>query len=315
TRSNARLLARGTPEMLKRLEEILRLIDSPSGGADVRNTLQLEVYSTGQSDAYSVLLVMQALLSEEAGTWLTVGPQTGNLIALCTPGGHATRRATLGQMQQDVRQVEVIPLSSVDPQLAVLSITKLFGIASGEGSDPRQPVIDADLSTRSLLVRATRSQIEQIRALLGKMGESEDSSFSASDRGNVRMLPLSASEARSAIEQLGNIWPTFRNNPIRLVTPATAIRAFRPADTSPHNFPREEDFDWNQLLPPLPLDPSTRPPSSSSGEAEQSTEAPAPRLKVKEAAFQQENSQQENSAPLQGDEALTEETPPTDPGT
>src|SRR5690606_27596874 len=210
---NARLLTRGTPEMLLRLEEILELVDTADATSGVADTLQLEVYSTGQSDPASVLLVMQSLLADTLGTRLTTDPQTGNLIALATPEVHGTIRATLGQMQQDVRQVEVIPLQSVDPQLAVLSITKLFGITSGESADPRQPVIDADLSSRTLLVRANKTQIEQIRELLSKMGETEESLFQGTDRGNVRILPFTASESRAAMDQLRDIWPTLRANP------------------------------------------------------------------------------------------------------
>ena len=254
TSSSRRILAFGTPEMMTRLGEVLQLVDVPSAKETLVETLQLEVYSVNQSDPEAVLLVLQTLLAEEPGTRLTTDPQTGNLVALATPSNHATIRATLSQMQNDARQIEVIPLASVDPQLALLTITKLFGIVpsdKGGKVDPRLPVIDADLTTRSLLVRASRSQIEQIHLLLDKMGESEDSVFSASDRGNVRLLPLSASEARAAVTQLDKIWPSIRSNPVRLVAPATAIRAYRPADMPPGDVRLPETpFDWDQLVPP-----------------------------------------------------------------
>src|SRR5690606_19392157 len=280
------LLAQGTPEMLKRLQEIIDLVDSEPTTAGASNTLQLEVYSTGQSDPNAVLLVMQSLLAETPGTRLTTDPQTGNLIALATPANHATIRATLDQMQQDVRQVEVIPLQSVDPQLAVLSITKLFGI-SAESTDPRQPIIDADLSTRSLLVRANKTQIDQIRELLNKMGESEESTlFSGSDRGPVRILPYSASETRAAMEQLGDIWPTLRDNPLQLVKPATAIRAFRPAETAPHSSPvQTSDFDWNDLLPGLPRVPQQAPRNTVPEGDNEARRSPA--VPFKQAVWQQ----------------------------
>lgn len=230
TSTGSRLLAYGTPEMMKRLEEVLRLVDVPDAAGGPIDSLQLEVYPTGQADPEAALLVLQTLLAEEPGTRLATDPQTGNLVALTTMANHATIRATLSQMQEDARAIEVIPLANVDPQLALLSITKLFGIAMGEEADPRAPIVDADLSTRSLLVRGSRSQIDQIKTLLGQMGESADSVYASGDQGNVRLLPLTSAEARTALDQVNQIWPTIRSNPIKMVSPAAAIRSYRPAE-------------------------------------------------------------------------------------
>ncbi|MGI9456453.1 MAG: secretin N-terminal domain-containing protein, partial [Aeoliella sp.] len=297
TSANTRILAFGTPEMMERLREVLELVDVPPAGGGMVESLQLEVYTVNQADPEAVLQVMQTLLGEEPGVRLATDPQTGNLVALATPSVHSTIRATLSQMQDDARQIEVIPLANVDPQLALLSITKLFGITSGEEIDPRLPVVYADLSTRSLMVRASSSQIEQIRTLLGNMGESEDSIFSASAQGNVRLLPLTASEARTAIDQLDKIWPTIRSNPIRLVSPATAIRSYRPSESAPgEEAAPGEVFDWDLLLPPNPPAGGVRPQSDRGAGRRPTTGTPA-----KMAVYQQ---------PAEGDSGLSEESPP-----
>lgn len=263
TSSGNRLLAFGTPEMVDRLEEVLKLVDVPQAAGGPIDALQLEVYPVNQADPEATLLVLQTLMAEEPGTRLAADPQTGNIVALATLANHATIRATLAQMQEDARQIEVIPLVSVDPQLALLSVTKLFGIAAGEEADPRAPIVDADLSTNSLLVRGSRAQIDQIKTLLGQMGESEDSVFASTEKGNVRLLPLTSSEARSALDQLDQIWPTIRSNPIRMVSPATAIRSYRPAEQGSMNEPAADSFDLNDWFrfegesprePPLPTD-------------------------------------------------------------
>jgi type II secretory pathway component GspD/PulD (secretin) len=244
TNSGSRLLAFGTPEMIRRLEEVLKLVDVPGAGGGPLDQLQLEVYPVSQADPDATLLVLQTLLADEPGTRLAIDPATGNLVALATSRNHNTIRATLGQMQEDARMIEVIPLSSVEPQLALLSINKLFGITTGEGANPRAPIVDADLSSRSLMVRGSKSQIEQIRALLNQMGESGDADYAATDRGNVRLLPLTSSEARSALDQLGQIWPTLRSNPIKMVSPAVAIRSYRPAEQdSPDTAAPEQGLD------------------------------------------------------------------------
>ena len=88
---------------------------------------QVEVYTINTADPQSTLKVMQTLLAGLPDVRMDIDPKTNNLIVLARPAQHATIRATLDQMQHDARQVEVIRLRMVDPQMAVLSINKLFG--------------------------------------------------------------------------------------------------------------------------------------------------------------------------------------------
>ena len=112
--------------------------------------------------------------------------------------------------------------------MAVLSITKLFG--GGKDATGLAPQVDADPTTRQLLVRGTKSQVEQIRAMLEKMGETGTEGQTGS--GNVRMLPLSGRAARSALERIQEIWPTMSPNKIRVVTPSAVIPTLRPGSTA-----------------------------------------------------------------------------------
>ena len=227
-------------------------------------------------------------------------PQTGNLVALATPRNHATIEATLSQMQEDSRIIQVIPLVNVDPQIAVLQITRLFGIGSGtdEEVDPRLPVIDADLSSRSLLVRGSQAQIDQIRGLLEQMGETEEALYSANEDGNVRFLPLTASESRAAIEQLREVWPMVRQNQVRVVAPATAIRSFRPSEDAEAE-EQMDMFNWQQLLDMPPAD--TAPPVDR-GAGRPATKTPARLI-----AFQPNDSAEASVAPV---DAQAEEAEP-----
>jgi type II secretory pathway component GspD/PulD (secretin) len=233
----SRLLVTGEPHMVSRLTDLVKVLDVPSGvdgiSGAVIETPQLEVYSIATADPTSVLQVLQTLLVGMPGVRLSMDPKTGNLVALARPSQHETIRATIDQMQRDARQIEVIRLWSVDPQLAVTSINKLFGGADGEGqADPSAPRVDSDPVTRSLLIRGSQAQVAQIRTLLEKMGESdaEAQRIRAGQRGKVRMLPITGPGARRALEQAGLIWPTMRRNRVRIVTPAAAaaVRTIRP---------------------------------------------------------------------------------------
>jgi len=176
-----------------------------------------------------VLQVMQTLMAGLPDVRLATDPKSGHLVALARPSQHATIRATLDQMQRDGRKIEVIRLRSVDPQLAVLSINKLFG-GDAEGASTGAPKVDAEPISRQLLIRGTETQIAQIRELLEKMGETGSSDVASESRGNVRMVPLTGRSARSALEQIEQIWPTVRRNKIRVVTPSSVISTLRSSD-------------------------------------------------------------------------------------
>jgi type II secretory pathway component GspD/PulD (secretin) len=119
--------------------------------------------------------------------------------------------------------------------LAVLTINKLFG-GGGDPTkgpvNPTAPQVDADPTSRQLLVRGSASQIEQIRTLLEKLGETGAADASVAEAANnakVRTIPLRGRTAQSAIEAIQDIWPTLRSNRIRVVTPAATIPSVRPS--------------------------------------------------------------------------------------
>ncbi len=226
-----RILARGNSDKLGALADLIDILDVPGAmGAEASETPQLEVYPVTGADPEVVLAVVQTLLAGREGTRLATDSATGNLVALARPEEHATIRATLQQMGQDARTIEVIPLYSVDPTSAVLAIQRLFAGPNPEKPDPRAPIIDADLTTSSLLIRASGSQLTQIRGLLEKMGESADYEAEMAQRGNVRMLPYTGASARSALSQIERIWPALRPNQIRIVTPSEVIPSYVPSD-------------------------------------------------------------------------------------
>jgi type II secretory pathway component GspD/PulD (secretin) len=245
-----RLIATGRPEKLARLESILKVIDAPRGGGDagvLEGSPQVEVYSINTADPQSTLKVMQTLLAGLPDVRMDIDPKTNNLVVLARPAQHATIRATLDQMQHDARQVAVIRLRMVDPQMAVLSINKLFGggDASKSGAGPQ---VDADPSTRQLMIRGTASQIEQISSMLKKMGETETNPMVTAGAGKMRMLPLSQRSLGPALERLQEIWPSMRQNKIRVVAPSNAIPTFRPSESEEQE-PQQDLLDRSRRAP------------------------------------------------------------------
>ncbi|EAQ79125.1 secretin N-terminal domain-containing protein [Blastopirellula marina] len=249
-----RLFVSGEPELTSRVQEILKMVDEPGGMVAISEQPQLEVYAVGSSQPQTALQVMQTLLAGLPEVRLAIDENTGNLVALAKPSQHATIRATLEQMQRDSKKISVIQLQTVDPQLAVLSISKLFG-GGGETPNPSAPIVDADPISGMLLVRGTQDQIAQINDLLKQMGEDPEAALASSlDRGRVRTLSLPGASSSQILDELEMIWPTVSTARIRVVRPsAPPIRTVAPQDS-----PVEAEFQENlRLLFPPAKKPTT----------------------------------------------------------
>ena len=273
--SGEKLIFRGTAQQAARLAEVIRLIDVPEAARGINGAPQLEVYAVSTADPEMVVKMLLTLLHNDPNVVLTADKEGGKVVAFATPPQQATIRATIDQMQKESKQVDVIGLSNVDPQVAVVAINKLFG-TDGDKPDPKAPRVDADLTTRSLLVRGTAGQVAQIRELLRKLGETEEGTAAADAKSkqHVRLLPLSGAAARSAISQIEQIWPSVRTNKIRVVSPSARIQSFRTGDSTTGasaapstSFREESDAQlqelWNSLLKERSAAPANEQPKAA----------------------------------------------------
>ncbi|GIW92298.1 MAG: hypothetical protein KatS3mg110_0339 [Pirellulaceae bacterium] len=214
------IFATGTPEALDRLAEIVELVDQPQESVPAANLApveppQLLTYPIRSADPTTVLQVMQTLLAGYPDVRLTIDPASNKLVALARPSEHRLINETLAKLEGESARLEVIPLQRLDPQLALVAIQKFFG--QGDGTQPA-PQVDADPTTMRLLVRGTPAQIEQIRLLVNKL-EGDEESAAISGRGNVRLVPLTGTQAEQVLEQLQSLWPTVSRSRIRVVVP------------------------------------------------------------------------------------------------
>ncbi len=273
-----RLLFSGSADKIAKAREILEKIDESTGAATDSSTLetpQLEVYPIAVADPETVLKVMQTLLEGTPGTRLSVDPTTGSLVALCRPSDHATIRATIDQMQADVRRIEVIYLQRLDATVAAAAITKMFGEpttdAKGQKKNTTAPEVVPDPGGRQLVVHGTENQIAQIRVLLGKMGETEFADGPVATGSRIRILQITGNAAETALENLRLIWPTISDNPIKEVTTPSAIMpTLRSRETIPSRVPArgneplaEPRQDWGRTPPQGGIPEFRRPPQES----------------------------------------------------
>ena len=213
-----RIILTGKATMVERVRELVTQLDAGGGGDVLPGAAieqpQLIIYTVKLADPATVLQVLQTLMAGNVDMRLTHDAKTGNIIALAKPSQHATIRATIDELEGVAGSIEVFKLRKADPAQMVLSINKLFGETPSSGRDRDRdqsasvnaPRVDADPINMMLYVRGTPSQIEAVRQFLIKIGESgggaNEAAIAASDRRNMRLLPLSPRDAAGVLEQV-----------------------------------------------------------------------------------------------------------------
>ncbi len=136
------------------------------------------------------------------------------VLVIAEPDQHVVIAKMLEQLKPEDREVEVFTLRRVDPFAAESAIDSLFADLPFSAA----PAVDTDEGTQQLIVRATQGQIERIRQLLEKMGESPEAQRDRASEGLMRVVPFTG-DIEATLKQIEAIWPQLRSNPMRIVVP------------------------------------------------------------------------------------------------
>jgi type II secretory pathway component GspD/PulD (secretin) len=224
-----KLVAWALPDQHATIREVLEQLE---GRFDPAQAPQLEVHSLGAADPTSAYQVLSALVAKMPGAKLVNDGQSGQIAAMGSTQDQATIRATIEQLQANAPELEALPLRVVDPFTAQYSLMRLFGSFRGENRNA--PRIDSDSSSQQLFVRGTRQQIDEVKAVLVKMGETHllASSAAGGSGKRTRTFSMSPRAAAAALSEIERIWPQLRKNPIRVVNPSAVAPTVRKARES-----------------------------------------------------------------------------------
>ena len=167
---------------------------------------------------------------------LSLNAESHQLVAVATPAQHEILASAIRRLQRDPIEVEVFPLQNADPFSIEMAIGQLYA------SETDKPVANGDSETQQLFVRGTRKQIDEVRQLLEKMGELPTDT-GVPERG-TRIVPMRG-DLETAIQQLQQVWPKLRSNPLHVVAPAESsiqnivTPAETPTTTSPNDASRD----------------------------------------------------------------------------
>lgn len=250
--TTGKLVAWALPSQHETIREIVTRVDVDQNELEDR---QIEVYPLGDANPDSVARTLNTMFQRDRNVRIVPDDNGGFVTVWGNAQVQASAKAVIEQMQGHKENVAVIPLDVVDPYTAQGTIERLFGDRRGRDR-AGVPRVDIDPDGRQLLVRASKEQLQQIRTMLTEMGEPSvdlSATRSPSDR-HTRVIPISDRNLRSALEEINRIWPTLRDNPIRIVTPsavAPTVRADR-VEREGQTAPVEEP---NSNVPPAPKSP------------------------------------------------------------
>ncbi len=228
------LLVTATPEGLLLVENILKSIDvaqTDNAQRWVSDTGPvLRVYKTNSADISEVAKTLDALMP---GVVVNEDREQGTLHVFATATRHedvSRLITTLDQGEQGDRVVEVIPLRYANPVSAASLLTGMF---ANDDRDVR-PIIQAELPTRTVVVRGTTAQVTQVRDALVGLGEPAQSMAAAGDR--VRRIAVggrSAEAIANAAEKILTSDKQFRST-IRVVVPGQSrAQTTKPTQSPP----------------------------------------------------------------------------------
>jgi type II secretory pathway component GspD/PulD (secretin) len=253
----SRIIVSGKTAMIEQVQDIVKLVDEETTGAGGATgpieTPQFKVYTVTKADPVLVENVIRTLLAGTPDARASLDTKSGKISVLARPSVHATIRAIANEMELEGVLVEVIKLRKLDPQAAVLAINKLFGEVAvpssrGQPATPSTsgPRVDADPINMQLMIVGSAAQVEQIKTLLIKMGETGASggAMAAAARSPYRLLQLGGRGGEAALENALRVWSTMRPNRVNvipqenLVEPPPIVgqppQELRPANAPPH---------------------------------------------------------------------------------
>jgi len=236
---NRTLVAVARPNQHQTIRDLIDQIESGDAPGERRS---VKFYALADADGESLAEIMRSLLASvdsEASVVYDAGNR--NLAVTTSPSGHERVAEAVGQLQvSDATDIEVFQLYQLDATSAQISIESVF---SNDALEMR-PIIQADDDTQQLIVKGSGHQIDQIRNLLIKMGETT----LAQRTGTALRVIQVEGDVDAAVEQIERLWTRLRRNPIRILKRGGRSREIpRPKPDTDKTRP-----DGNQQRPTAP---------------------------------------------------------------
>ena len=221
------LIAVARPDQHAIIKALIEQLEPAEGASDPRS---LEVYALQGMDGLTAVEVAEGVLrSVDPAATVSWEKTSKQLIVSTTPAGQQEVTRAFARFQDsDPREMDVIQLRMLSASAAQNAIEGLYGDSFTK--DDSYPVIQADEDSQQLLVRGSKKQLQDIRTLLIKMGETGLSATGTTigkGNRNLRVIPIQG-DVEPTLKKIQDLWPRVRNNPIRVLRPGAEVTPVDP---------------------------------------------------------------------------------------
>ena len=215
------IYATGSNDKLQLLRDIIAKVDTAPGennpAAVAIEQPTFRSHRILSSDPDLAMDVLQTLLAGTPNVRLALDSKTSSIVASATPTDHMLIDQTLAELAGQSNQFTIIPLNRIDPQSAITTLERFFGKpAAATATDAKAavpnagPIFYGDAFARTLMVRGSKQQIEQVQEIISKIEESGPSMDLLGDK--VKVLPTTGKTADRLIEQMQLMWAAQNKN-------------------------------------------------------------------------------------------------------
>lgn len=215
------LLVTATPEGLGLVEDVLESIDVPSGSSTPAlvssNQPDLRVYGMVSADEGEVAKTIDVLMP---GVIVNEDRRQDTIHVFGDEQQHREVERLIRILDVNEggkRDVEVIPLRRSNPSAVASFLNEMF---SNDDRDER-PMVRAELASRSIIVRGTDNQIEQVRDALQEFGEPGIDESRLQSTPRIRRIEVGKSRAGQVAKSAERLFSMDSPNgiDIRVVIP------------------------------------------------------------------------------------------------
>lgn len=246
------ILAHATPDKLEIIAQTIKAIDVPgdAGNQLLHSINRVKPYRLSTADPQPIMALLKEMGNLSPQSRLQVDEKSKSLILYGTLADHFTTQALIERLDGTNRKFEVVSLRRLRADAVAGTIQYLLGAedeeknqnnnrrgyyygyqsygSSNNNKEERPFKVDADIINNRLLIWANDVELDEVRNLLVKMGETPPGK---SNPDTMRTLELSTDQdADKLLERIKQLWPDLENNPIQIQT-VPVSPAGRPATT------------------------------------------------------------------------------------
>jgi type II secretory pathway component GspD/PulD (secretin) len=220
------ILVMAPPDKLAIVEEFIKQVDVPREG-DTEWTPRkpqvptVRVIRLSDGDAQSLATALTQIYQNTPGVRFSADQANNAVVVVATPDDQDAIKVLAEQFEEDERNSVVLPLTVLD----ATSVAELLGSVYSSGqTDWRgrptvragQPRVVADRNRNQLMVRGSKKQVDDIREMLGSLGEPVMQYTGTEKLRQIRLNGANSQAIRDLVEQM---WPQIspNNNPIRII--------------------------------------------------------------------------------------------------